>query len=398
MSKSICTFHEKYLSLSLKTETMKILFLTYHGFDPASGITKKMQAQIKGLRQNGHEVHVCSYSYAPNGHLCRVIDDAVLKDYGRGLRAAISQRMGYGCIYDFCVAEKIELVYARSYMNATPPLVSFFRKLRKAGIRCVMEIPTYPYDFEFKAYDWNQRMRLRVDQMFRRQLAAQMNGIVTFSDEETIFGQRTIRISNGVDLDMIPLHRVVADTTKEVHVIAVAEVHSWHGFDRFIHGLGRYYEKTVSRHVFLHIVGEVWPAEMEGSSAAPGFAPYIRQYGIADYVIFHGKLFGEALDEVFDKCSFAVGSLARHRSGITVIKTLKNREYASRGIPFVYSEQDSDFDHQPYVMKVPADESPVDVEAVLQFVDHCHIPPQDIRRTVEHLSWKNQMQQVIDNV
>ena len=73
---------------------MKILFLTYHGFDPASGITKKMQAQIKGLRQNGHEVHVCSYSYAPNGHLCRVIDDAVLKDYGRGLRAAIRQRMG----------------------------------------------------------------------------------------------------------------------------------------------------------------------------------------------------------------------------------------------------------------------------------------------------------------
>ena len=77
---------------------------------------------------------------------------------------------------------------------------------------------------------------------------------------------------------------------------------------------------------------------------------------------------------------------------------MKNREYASRGIPFVYSEQDSDFDHQPYVMKVPADESPVDVEAVLQFTDHCHIPPQDIRRTVEHLSWKNQMQQVIDNV
>ena len=80
---------------------MRILFLTYHGFEEASGISKKMLAQIKGLRQNGHEVHVCYYDIASDGHRCRYIDDTVIKDYGKGSWAAIRQRMSFDCIYDY---------------------------------------------------------------------------------------------------------------------------------------------------------------------------------------------------------------------------------------------------------------------------------------------------------
>ena len=43
---------------------MKILFLVYHGFSDASGITKKIHYQVKGLRENGHEVHLCYYDIA----------------------------------------------------------------------------------------------------------------------------------------------------------------------------------------------------------------------------------------------------------------------------------------------------------------------------------------------
>ena len=92
---------------------------------------------------------------------------------------------------------------------------------------------------------------------------------------------------------------------------------------------------------------------------------------------------------------FAIGSLGRHRSGITAIKTLKNREYATRGIPFIYSEQDSDFDHQPYVLKAVPDESPINVQAILDFFDSHHFNSQDIRNTVTHLSWNYQMKKVM---
>ena len=135
---------------------------------------------------------------------------------------------------------------------------------------------------------------------------------------------------------------------------------------------------------------------MNGTNHVPGFATLIKQYGIEEYVIFHGQLFGDALTDVFNKCQFAIGSLARHRSSITHIKTLKNREYAGRGIPFIYSECDSDFDSQPYVLKATPDESPIKIQSIVDFLGQLNIQPNAIRNSVEKLSWKNQMQIVLD--
>ena len=376
---------------------MKILFLTYHGFSEYSGISKKIHYQVKGLRENGHDVHLCYYGFAENGHRCRYVDGQVIKDYGKGAWAGIRQRMDYSCIYDYCMCEGIEFVYARCFMNATPWLIRFFEKLRQAGVKSVTEIPTYPYDLEFSSIsDWNMKFDLWLDKRYRRNLYRQQNALVTFSNATEIFGQRTIRISNGVDFDSIPIHQCQQPTANDqLHLIGVAEVHFWHGFDRLVTGLGEYYRNGGQREVYFHIVGGVHPTYMNDIPQAPGFQTLIDQYGIQDKVIFHGTLFGDALTDVFNQCTLALGSLARHRSGITVIKTLKNREYATRGIPFIYSEQDSDFDNQPYVIKAPADESPIDIQQIIDFVDRFTITPEEIRKTVEHLTWKIQMQRVI---
>ena len=390
---------------------MKILFLIYHGFSEHSGISKKIHCQVKGLRENGHDVRLCYYAQSPNGHWCRFVDDDIIQDYGKGAIAGLRQRIAYNCIYDYCIREKIEFVYARCFQNANPWLISFFKKLKKAGIHSVTEIPTYPYDDEFKNFDWKARWGLKIDQLFRHRLYQQMDALVTFSDAERIFGQRTIRISNGVDFDSIPLHQpplYLGRAGREtLHLIGVAEVHDWHGFDRVMTGIGEYYRQNQTAlatphslreighqpDVFFHVVGGVHPSQM-----ANCFQPIIEKYHLQDRVIFHGQLFGDELTKVFNQCQFAIGSLGRHRSGITVIKTLKNREYATRGIPFIYSEQDSDFDHQPYVLKAPADESPIDIEQIIEFMVHFTMKPENIRHTVDHLSWQLQMNRVIDAV
>ena len=381
---------------------MKILFLVYHGFSEYSGISKKIHYQVKGLRENGHDVRLCYYGFSENGHSCRYIDGKKIKDYGKGKWAGLRQRTDYNCIYNYCIREGIQFVYARCFQNANPWLICFYKKLKKAGIHAVTEIPTYPYDAEFVGFPLMTRLNLKVDQTFRDILYKQMDAIVTFSDARVIFGQRTINISNGVDFDSIPLHEPLP-MNHELHLIGVAEVHYWHGFDRLIAGLGEYYNdvrgKTEDvRDVYFHIVGGVGASEMYDSIHAPGFHELIEKYQIQDRVIFHGTLFGKELDDVFNKCQFAIGSLARHRSGITNIKTLKNREYATRGIPFIYSEQDTDFDLQPYVLKAPADESPVNIQKIIDFVDVYQQNPIDVRRTVEHLSWKTQMQLVLNHI
>ncbi len=373
---------------------MRILFLVYHGFSEYSGISKKIHYQVKGLCENGHDVRLCYYGFTENGHRCRYIDEDVLEDYGTGRIAALRQRMDYRCVYDYCIQECIEFVYARSFMNANPWLVHLFKKLRKSGIKSVTEIPTYPYDHELDSFSFGVRFGLRIDQLFRKQLCQEMSAIVTFSDATEIFGQRTINISNGVDFDSIPFHNyqpsAISHQPSAIHLIGVAEVHLWHGFDRIMTGIGEY---KGNREVVFHVVGGVDPNRMKLS-----FVPIIEKYGLQDRIIFHGQLFGEELTKVFNLCQFAIGSLGRHRCGITVIKTLKNREYATRGIPFIYSEQDSDFDHQPYVLKAPADESPIDIQQIIDFVDHFTMKPEEIRKTVEHLTWKIQMQRVLDAV
>lgn len=141
---------------------MKILFLVYHGFEDYSGISKKIHYQVKGLKENGHDVRLCYYDVSSDGHRCRYVDGQVIKDYGTGKWAAMRQRMSYDCIYDYCIREGIQLVYARCFMNANPWLIRFFKKLHKIGIHAVTEIPTYPYDQEFRTFGWRARLRSEI--------------------------------------------------------------------------------------------------------------------------------------------------------------------------------------------------------------------------------------------
>ena len=379
---------------------MKVLFLVYHGFSEFSGISKKIHYQVKGLRENGHEVHLCYYDFDTNGHRCRFVDNRIIKDYGKGLLAGLYQRIDYNCIYDYCVHNEIQFVYARCFQNANPWLIRLFKRLKSLNIVSVTEIPTYPYDQEFVGFPYfSGRFWFKIDKRFRTALYKQMDAIVTFSDADVIFGQRTIRISNGVDFDSIPIHNYQPSIDNAIHLIGVAEVHYWHGFDRLIAGLGEYYSNNPNpRRIYFHIVGGVAYNEMNGSIHAPGFANLIEKYCLKNHVIFHGQLFGEELDKVFNQCCFAIGSLARHRSGITKIKTLKNREYATRGIPFIYSEQDDDFEDQSYIIKAAPDETPINIKQIIDFVDNNHFCPQEIRKTVEHLTWKIQMKRVLEEV
>ena len=116
-----------------------------------------------------------------------------------------------------------------------------------------MEIPTYPYDQEYVSF--KRKIQLLVDQCFRKRLAKYVDRIITFSNYKTIFGTPTIQISNGIDFDDIPMKQHVNDTSQEIHLIGVAEIHFWHGFDRLLKGLANYYNTSPQYKVYFHIIG-----------------------------------------------------------------------------------------------------------------------------------------------
>lgn len=377
---------------------MNILFIIYHGFSHYSGISKKIHDQINGLKELGNNVHICYQEIDSDRSRVRKIDDKILNNFGKNWWGTLKRECYYDSIIKYAVENKIEFVYSRSFHNANPFTINLFRQFKKYKIKSVIEIPTYPYDQEYIGFSQKERIKLKIDQIFRYQLAKQTTRIITFTDDKEIFGKKTIMISNGVDFSNIPLKQNYNKIKNELHFIGVAEVHYWHGYDRLIHGIGEYYKNGGTKELFFHIIGGIGNSEMYNSKHAPGFHELVIKYEIAKRIIFHGQLFGHELDEVFEKCDFAIGSLARHRSGITKIKTLKNREYAARGIPFIYSETDEDFDSMPYIIKAPADENPINIQSIIDFKKNFDLSPIQIRETIKYLSWKNQMKKVINAI
>lgn len=372
-----------------KERMKKVLFLIFHGFDPNNGISKKISYQVDAFKKCGMDVHLCYMDEKDTKK--RIIDGNVIADYGNGLLSKILKRTDFSAISNYVKKNQIDLIYIRSNHNANLFTINMVKKMKAYGAKVVMEIPTYPYDIEYKAQGISRQ--IFQDKIFRNQLAKYLDAIVTFSDFDKIFGQRTIKISNGIDFDSVKMKTTINDTSKELNLIGVAEIHEWHGFDRIVRGLADYYSKPQDYLVEFHVIGYFFSKEIEDE-----FRKIISDNHMENYVILYGKKHGTELDNLFDKCDFGIGSLGRHRVGIDKIKTLKNREYAARGIPFIYSETDSDFDPKPYVLKAPADESPIEIQRIIDFYKRNTMSPIEIRESITDLSWKKQMELVIKEV
>lgn len=370
---------------------MKGIFVVFHGMSAYSGISKKIASQCEALCRNGLEIQLCRLDVSVEGRRRRLVGDQVVSDFGGGIAGRLLHRLSFGGLTRYIRREGVGFVYIRYDHNASPFTIRWFRTLKRAGVKIALEIPTYPYDSEYRGQPLGFRIGHFFDRCFRGQLMRSVDRIITFSDDPSIFGRPTIRISNGIDFAAIPLKTTLpAGPEGEIRLLGVANIHPWHGFDRVIAGMAAYYRTSPERIVRFTIVGDGDPALLESYRRAA------RENGIGEYIELTGPLSGEVLDAAFERADLGIASLGRHRNGIVKLRSLKNREYAARGIPFVYSEQDDDFDAMPYVLKVPADDSPLDIATLLRFCGAQHMPPAAIRASIEHsLSWDKQMNLVI---
>ena len=369
---------------------MKLLFLIFHGLEKANGISKKIHYQVKALNDCGVDTELC-WLYDDGNHKKRMVDDNVIEDLGCGLKSKLLKRFGLNSIYNYIKDNLITHIYIRYDHNANPFTIHFLRKVKRLGVKIVMEIPTYPYDQEYKDLGVMFKANLAIDKCFRKTLMQSVDKIATFSNHDLIFGRPTICISNGIDFSAVPLINRTNSDDNSIHLIAVATIHPWHGYDRIIKGMAEYKANHESQPVVLHVVGEGLPEIMAH------YKNLVEKNLLQESVIFHGPQFGEDLDTLFNMSHIGIGSLARHRSDITHLRSLKNREYAARGIPFIYSEIDDDFEDSPYIMKVSNDETPIDISKIVSFYHSLRLNPKEIRNSIDRLSWKAQMQIVIDN-
>ncbi len=320
--------------------------------DKQTGIMKKVLAQAK-VFESAFDVYTWGFGeneilYVHDGKIT-VVDQ---------FKNKIERRIKYFTALTNFVLEKQAKAFYFRYASADFYLLRALRRFKKNGVLSVIEIPSYPYKGEFM-HGIKRRMIYLLDSMLRIRLKKYVSRVVIFVENpKSIYGIPCINTMNGIDTsNSMAVHSVPGDT---LNLIAVASMLPHHGFDRMIEGLNQYYSQhNDAQSIIFHVVGN--GPELKSYRELTG------KYGLEKYIIFYGQKSGKELDEVFGKADVAVGSLGLHRIGLTESSTLKNREYAVRGLPIVYSTYELFLKDSSYALELPANDTPVEIKKILDF-------------------------------
>jgi hypothetical protein len=163
-------------------------------------------------------------------------------------------------------------------------------------------------------------------------------------------------LTNGIDVNRHLMKRYLEFAGNVLKMIFISsDTSPWHGLERLLTGMKKY-NGTVK--LELNIVGSISQKTVR----------LVNLLNLKHKVVFHGFKIGKALDKIFDAMHIAIGTLALHRNNLKYGSTLKTREYMARGIPFLISHIDEDVeDGFPLFLRLPADDSPVNMEEVIDF-------------------------------
>lgn len=348
----------------------QLLYIAFTDFTKLSfGPNAKILSQCRAFSAHGYEVSLIGRQgmdtvLIQHDTLIRSIGTAKIDLPASRFRNLLAKQKQISDLKKHLKETHYDACYIR-YEFSDPGFVSLLRELRECCPKIVLELPTYPYEDENRD-NFLSRMQLLVDRHWRKQLHHYIDFIVTFyAGYDTIFGIPVQVIPNGFDFSTMAL---VSGNLPEdaIHLIAVSSMRSWHGYERFLEGMRVYYqtEDVPHRNIVLHLVGN--------GREYGKYNSLVEEYDLKEHVVMEGAMSGKPLDALYDRCAIGIDSLARHRSGIDVLSSLKSREYGAKGLPIINScKIDVIEDDFPYLLRVPADESAISIPDVLTFYDRC---------------------------
>lgn len=372
---------------------MKLLFIAmnYDEDDNKSGVMKKIKNQYQSL-----EYHLNDKCYITqkneNGFKIKNTELKIkIRNYKLKIFKIFEIYFFIKLIKKFINITKIDVVYIRYGVSSNLIFLNLLKKIKRRGIKIIIEFPTYPYDQEYKFELSFGYLKFVVDKIYRKFLYKYVDYAVTFSDDKKIFEIPCINISNGINLDEVFLVETKCENKNKIVLTSVSICEFWHGIDRMLYSLENYYAEKGKENIIFNIVGE--GRETDKLKKIVGNSKYLKE--IVKFCGFQG---GKDLDEIYNETDIAVGSLGRHRSGLHNLKTLKNREYCAKGLPMLFSEEDSDFRDKPFVYKISPTEEIFDLNEMIKWWKNLKVSPLEIREYSNNFSWKIQMKKVIEKI
>ena len=369
-----------------------------YSIDEDFNLKMKFDGQIKAFEHMGYQVYYIGYDrkyfYLIRGEKKKIIGKThfSLPSYIHTFFFIEQNRL----IMKLMKRMKFDYVYWR----AAPCWYSSYKVaacIKKYDGKLIYEFPTFLKTkekalsrlralFGFYASVWQKKMNKYVD-------CFAMMG----DDAKGQYkGKPAVNIDNGINVEEIPIRHFTPDPEK-IHLLALASMSYWHGYDKMIRSIAEYKGDTK---VVLHMVGGNSGGSLED------WKQLAQELDVMDRVIFHGQMSGKDLDSMFDICDLGINSLALYRKNANSSSELKTREYAARGLPFVRSVDDTVLDQaaedQVYWMKLANDESIPDLKTIIDFAyqmrkdpliaDHLH------RFAETYMTWEAQYEKVFERL
>lgn len=361
----------------------------------------KFNYQIEALREMGYQVYYLGIE-KNNIYLCNGIDKEFVCNFNNTKIQSLRTILIYDSLYKavikvFDKGLNFDISYIR-YMPVSWSFKKALSKINKALCKIVIEIPTYPIEKEISLE--SRFIRKQYFKISHRYFVHQSHYVDLFAligEKSSGFaGKPALNIENGISLKDIPL-RNPSFKQDDIHILCLANMAKWHGYDRLIEGLRMYINTGNNIKVAIHLVG----SDADGSLNE--WKKLVKDYRLENYVFFEGPKYGKELDWYFDKCQVAVGSLGLHRIGYNTAATLKVREYMARGIPFILSGGDQSITgKENFYIKVPEDDTPIVIESLITKIiniDDWNLVGSKMRKYAEeNMSWKKQFTKIIKSI
>lgn len=374
----------------------KLLYITRYSLDQEFNLKKKFDGQLSAFRKLGFDVYFIGFD---REHLYLIHDDdkTVYGNTHFWIPSYLHTQF-YNDLHKVAIKAIKEIGIDIVYWRTAPLWRSSCKVAESAkdsNATLILEIPTFPPNQE----DNNHGAR-KVFEIYSKRFSERFSGLV---DSYVVIGEDAhgeykgklaINIENGIELDNVPQRKPVNERDA-IHILALASMNYWHGYERIIRSLGDY---KGTQQVIIHMVGG------NDGGCLPEWKELTHQLKLDDKVIFHGQMSGEPLEEMFNLCDIGVNSLAMYKKGFNVTMELKAREYIARGLPFVCAVDDPalSYAEKPMWLKVANDESIPDMNEIVEFAikmknDPTHV--QVLRKLAEeHMTWEQQYKKVFEQL
>lgn len=373
---------------------MVIIFLQRFLENKNSGVNKKIIAQYLSLKNQGIPAKLVIINEFPPNQIENSEDISIIQIFplGKDIISKFIHHVRVNAIIRNLVKSlnNDDILYTR---YPYPSLWTYLVFRQKKLCKIVTEHQSFEINENLLIGDYAYLLNYFI---FGKKILHLTNAIVGVTEEitqsEINFTKNKhkphVTIGNGFYVNNVPMRSLKYLEKDSLQLLFIGNISLWHGLDRLINGLAAYKGEV---RVNLHIVGE--------GDELPKIQKMVEKRDLSERVTFHGFKTGEALDNLFNTCHIAIGSLGIHRKGLTQTSELKVREYCARGIPWIIACKDPDFpDDYPYSYRIPPDDSPVQISGIIGFMktvyeDFDH--PQKMRAYAsKNLDWSVKMKKL----